>query len=463
MEADLAWIEGPDAVGDRPRGRRPGAGPVDATPWPCWPRRSPTREEQALLAAAQEPPGGGARPRRTARDRADGSDDRRGVHGRRGPGAAVARPAVRSRDLVLLTAVIGVVTGLGVALFERITIDVALERALEPPRCGSGPGCPGSGLAITALVLRYVGPFATPSTADEYVKAIPHPEVPFNLQEVPAKLMASLATLGLGGAGGLEGPSIYLGSAVGAGLFGPVNRWLRGDRPSRRPGGRRRRRGGGDLQGPGHRRGLRPGGALPGRHGAPVGAPGPGRRGLRLHRPSSSSTAPSALFPVSGGSALVLADLGVAAVIGITCGLGGPAFAAIIGTAKRLSARGRSRPSRRRLRGRSSPASSCSRTYWFDGQSLARWARATSRSTSASTCRARALGDRRLWRPSASSPPRATVAVGGGRPVHPPRGPGRPHRAAAGRCPRRRQPVAVGGGGRRRVPRARATACPSPR
>lgn len=276
--------------------------------------------------------------------------------------------AARSRDLVLFTAAIGVVTGVSVALFERITIDVALDRVVDSPLWVRA-ALPGLGLAITALVLRFVGPLASPSSADEYVKAIPDPEVSFDLRAVPAKILASIATLGLGGAGGLEGPSIYMGSAVGAGMFGPVSRWLRGI----------------------DRRTALVAGAAAG-VAAIFKAPATGAV-FALEVPFQDDLAPRSilpalvgaaagyttfvlingtepLFPVSGETNVVLGDLAVAAIIALTCGIGARAFAAVISNAKRLSAK--VSPIPRVATGAVVMATLVVLSnYWFDGQSLA--------------------------------------------------------------------------------------------
>ena len=49
MEADLAWVEGPDARGGRPRRRGRGAPALAGRPWPSWPPRSstPTRRPRS--------------------------------------------------------------------------------------------------------------------------------------------------------------------------------------------------------------------------------------------------------------------------------------------------------------------------------------------------------------------------------------------------------------------------------
>ena len=45
--------------------------------------------------------------------------------------------------------------------------------------------------------------------------------------QLPAKLMAGMATIGLGGSMGLEGPSVYAGATVGHSTQGLFGRWLR--------------------------------------------------------------------------------------------------------------------------------------------------------------------------------------------------------------------------------------------
>jgi CIC family chloride channel protein len=133
----------------------------------------------------------------------------------------------RSRQIVLLAAVTGVVTGAGVALFEEIT----RERLLHAVRRASSPVqivAPGVGLLL-AVAIRRFGGRVVPATADEYIKNFHEDGRRLDLRPVPARLLASIATLGLGGAMGFEGPSIYLGAAVGSGLQGRLSRFFSRD------------------------------------------------------------------------------------------------------------------------------------------------------------------------------------------------------------------------------------------
>jgi CIC family chloride channel protein len=74
---------------------------------------------------------------------------------------------------------------------------------------------PLCGLALSAAALHWFGRDASPRSADLYLQAFHDARKPLRLREVPARMLAALATLGLGGAMGLEGPSLYLGASFG--------------------------------------------------------------------------------------------------------------------------------------------------------------------------------------------------------------------------------------------------------
>lgn len=122
--------------------------------------------------------------------------------------------ARRSREAVLLAAVTGVVVGLAVRGFEYL-IDESL-REIERAPLWLAAVAPGIGLAVTALILRFVGGGASPATADEYLRAFHDPAYRLRPRALVARLLASVATIGSGGAMGAEGPSMYGGSAIGS-------------------------------------------------------------------------------------------------------------------------------------------------------------------------------------------------------------------------------------------------------
>ena len=123
----------------------------------------------------------------------------------------------RTRQVVLFAALTGAVTGLGVAGFEAATRRGLFDHLLGAP-VAVQILAPLVGLVLAAMALRYAAGRSTPATADEYIKNFHEPGVRLDLRPVPGRLLASIATLGLGGAMGYEGPSIYLGAAVGSAL-----------------------------------------------------------------------------------------------------------------------------------------------------------------------------------------------------------------------------------------------------
>jgi chloride channel protein, CIC family len=134
-----------------------------------------------------------------------------------GRAAELRRLLGRGREVVIFAAVIGVVTGLGVAAFDRITADAIFGWLTSMPVWVEALG-PPIGLALAAVALRWLAGGAGPATTDEYIHAVVDPEGRFPLRPALGRLVASMTTLGGGAAMGFEGPSIYLGAAVGAAL-----------------------------------------------------------------------------------------------------------------------------------------------------------------------------------------------------------------------------------------------------
>lgn len=121
--------------------------------------------------------------------------------------------ARRSREALLLAVFVGALTGLGVAGF-----DSAVNRGLEWlngfPLWVTAVA-PLVGLSAAALILRYAGRSASPSTADEYLRAFHDAEYELSMRQLLARMAAGIATLGSGAPMGLEGPSLYLGAGLG--------------------------------------------------------------------------------------------------------------------------------------------------------------------------------------------------------------------------------------------------------
>ncbi len=121
----------------------------------------------------------------------------------------------RSREVVLLAAVTGAITGVFVRYFEFIVAELAFDTLLHSD-WRWGLVVPTLGLVASALILKSVGAGASPATSDEYLRSFHDSEYPLRWRAFVGRMAAAFTTLGSGGAMGLEGPSMYGGSALGA-------------------------------------------------------------------------------------------------------------------------------------------------------------------------------------------------------------------------------------------------------
>ena len=121
----------------------------------------------------------------------------------------------RSRQVALVAALVGAATGLLVAALDWLVIDVMFERVAR-----RGPlliaTLPAAGLLLGLLVRRTIGGGVSGATADEYLHAFHDHEYTLSWRPLVARLVAAVATVGLGSPMGLEGPSLYGGATIGA-------------------------------------------------------------------------------------------------------------------------------------------------------------------------------------------------------------------------------------------------------
>ena len=134
----------------------------------------------------------------------------------------------RNPRLLAASAATGVIVAVLVAAFETVALNIVLERVLEQHLAVLALA-PVLGIVASKLVLRTVGGGTSGSTSDEYIRAFHerHPSIP--MRYLPAKLLAGIATIGGGGAVGLEGPSIYAGSSTGLFVHERLGRFFRRD------------------------------------------------------------------------------------------------------------------------------------------------------------------------------------------------------------------------------------------
>lgn len=122
----------------------------------------------------------------------------------------------RSNQL-LLAGIVGVLTGGAVALFEWVVLDQGYERLADAP-IGWQAALPVVGLALAALSLRFLGRGASAATSDEYIQNFHRLGRRLDLRPVWSRIVAGATTLASGGALGFEGPSLYMGAAIGSGV-----------------------------------------------------------------------------------------------------------------------------------------------------------------------------------------------------------------------------------------------------
>lgn len=239
--------------------------------------------------------------------------------------------------MLLIAGVTGAVVGVVVAGFEELTT-LLLDGVRGLP-LGLQAVAPGIGVALAVVCLRLADRNTTPSTTDEYIRSFHDRNAPMDLRPVPARMLASIATLGSGAPLGYEGPSIYAGAALGTAVQRRLSRYFTIEESKL----------------------LLVAGAAAGVSAifkAPVtglvfALEVPFQQDLarRMLLPAAMSSAASyvafaaiagtePILPVAGQPPFNLVDLGGAAVIGIAAGVLARVFVAVIAVSKRWSTRG---------------------------------------------------------------------------------------------------------------------------
>ena len=138
---------------------------------------------------------------------------------------------VGGQDVRLLGAsiAIGVIVAVVVALFETLTESVLLHWLFDQSLVVLVTA-PVVGILAANGLLRLVGRGTSGATSDEYIRTFHerHPRLP--IVHLPGKLLAGVATIGMGGAVGMEGPSIYAGSSIGLWVHEKTGSFLRRDK-----------------------------------------------------------------------------------------------------------------------------------------------------------------------------------------------------------------------------------------
>ena len=135
-----------------------------------------------------------------------------------------------SRDLhkwLFVAPLIGITTGLLITLIVEIIL-----QWMWPPILGYFlahhvaiiPGI-GLGLLIAGLIMQYATPNPNEHSTEEIIRSYHEYQGDIQMRPFVPKLLAAIATVGLGGSAALEGPSIYGGGAIGSWLWSKVSRF----------------------------------------------------------------------------------------------------------------------------------------------------------------------------------------------------------------------------------------------
>ena len=244
----------------------------------------------------------------------------------------------RGQQVAGLSILVGAITGTAVALFERLVERDGFERLLDAPLVVQA-FAPMLGLVAAALTLRWVAGGASGATTEEYVRNYHERDERMSLRAVPGRLLASAFTLGSGGAMGYEGPSLYMGAAIGSGLQHRLSRFFSREDAKL-------------LMVAGVAAGVAAIFKAPAT-GAIFALEVPYRDDLarRMLLPAMFSAAAgyvafvaiagtAPLFPISGTPPFDFRDLGGAACLGIACGIAARLFSWMVRAMKRWSGRG---------------------------------------------------------------------------------------------------------------------------
>ena len=121
--------------------------------------------------------------------------------------------------------VVGVVTGLLVTAVRYLANDLMWSRLLATRDGALILAVPAAGILLSGVLLRYFADRPDVHDAEAYLEAYHHGRSETRLGSFVAKVAAAIATVGSGGAAGLEGPSLYIGSSFAAWAAGRLRRF----------------------------------------------------------------------------------------------------------------------------------------------------------------------------------------------------------------------------------------------
>lgn len=134
-----------------------------------------------------------------------------------------------SRDLhkwLVIAPILGVVTGLLITLLVKVILYwmwPPLRNYYVSHRVAIIPGLI-IGFVVAGLLMQYLTPDPDEHSTEEIIRSYHEHQGRVSMKPFVPKLLAAIATVGMGGSAALEGPSIYGGGAIGSWLWTKVRR-----------------------------------------------------------------------------------------------------------------------------------------------------------------------------------------------------------------------------------------------
>lgn len=134
-----------------------------------------------------------------------------------------------SRDLhkwLIIAPIMGVVTGLLITLLVKIILVWMWPPILRYYLGHPAAIVPGLlvGFVVAGLLMRYFTPNPDEHSTEEIIRSYHEHQGRVEMRSFVPKLLAAIATVGMGGSAALEGPSIYGGGAIGSWLWSKFRR-----------------------------------------------------------------------------------------------------------------------------------------------------------------------------------------------------------------------------------------------
>ncbi|HTW48530.1 MAG TPA: chloride channel protein [Acidobacteriaceae bacterium] len=145
---------------------------------------------------------------------------------------------VYARDLrkwLVIAPIIGIVTGLAVTGIAVVILGEAWPPVLRYYLGHHWAIVPGLvlGSVLAGLIMQFLTPDPDEHSTEEVIRSYHEHQGDIDMRPFVPKLIAAVATVGLGGSAALEGPSIYGGGAIGSWLWAHLRRFRLTDRDRR--------------------------------------------------------------------------------------------------------------------------------------------------------------------------------------------------------------------------------------